>query len=51
MELAFQECCLQSVLFTRRNVTFVLVIITLHSHCIDSIIYYRAYASLDDYTI
>ena len=28
MELASQECCLQSVLFTRRYVTFVLVIIT-----------------------
>ena len=34
MELASQECCLQSVLFTRRYVTFVLVIITLQSHCI-----------------
>ena len=35
MELASQECCLHSVLFTRRYVTFVLVIImfvfTLHS--------------------
>ena len=28
MELASQECCLHSVLFTRRYVTFVLVIIT-----------------------
>ena len=27
MELASQECCLHSVLFTRRYVTFVLVII------------------------
>ena len=32
MELASQECCLHSVLFIRRYVTFVLVIITLHSH-------------------
>ena len=31
MELASQECCLHSVLFTRRYVTFVLVIITLQS--------------------
>ena len=28
MELASQECCLHRVLFTRRYVTFVLVIIT-----------------------
>ena len=28
MELASQECCLHSVLFIRRYVTFVLVIIT-----------------------
>ena len=28
MELASQECCLHSVLFTLRYVTFVLVIIT-----------------------
>ena len=28
MELASQECCLHSVLFTGRYVTFVLVIIT-----------------------
>ena len=28
MELASQECCLHSVLFTRHYVTFVLVIIT-----------------------
>ena len=28
MELAYQECCLHRVLFTRRYVTFVLVIIT-----------------------
>ena len=28
MELASQKCCLHSVLFTRRYVTFVLVIIT-----------------------
>ena len=28
MELASQECCLHSVLFTRRYVIFVLVIIT-----------------------
>ena len=28
MELASQECCLHNVLFTRRYVTFVLVIIT-----------------------
>ena len=28
MELASQECCLHSVLFTHRYVTFVLVIIT-----------------------
>ena len=28
MELASQECCLHGVLFTRRYVTFVLVIIT-----------------------
>ena len=28
MELASQECCLHCVLFTRRYVTFVLVIIT-----------------------
>ena len=28
MELAAQECCLHRVLFTRRYVTFVLVIIT-----------------------
>ena len=28
MELASQGCCLHSVLFTRRYVTFVLVIIT-----------------------
>ena len=28
MELASQACCLHSVLFTRRYVTFVLVIIT-----------------------
>ena len=28
MELASQECCLHSVLFTCRYVTFVLVIIT-----------------------
>ena len=28
MELASPECCLHSVLFTRRYVTFVLVIIT-----------------------
>ena len=28
MELASQECCLHSVLVTRRYVTFVLVIIT-----------------------
>ena len=28
MELASQECCLHSVLLTRRYVTFVLVIIT-----------------------
>ena len=28
MGLASQECCLHSVLFTRRYVTFVLVIIT-----------------------
>ena len=28
MELASQECCLHRVLFTRRCVTFVLVIIT-----------------------
>ena len=28
MELACQECCLHSVLFTRRYVTFVLLIIT-----------------------
>ena len=28
MELASQECCQHSVLFTRRYVTFVLVIIT-----------------------
>ena len=28
MELTSQECCLHSVLFTRRYVTFVLVIIT-----------------------
>ena len=34
MELASQECCLHSVLFTRWYVTFVLVIITLQSHCI-----------------
>ena len=34
MELASQECCLHSVLFIRRYVTFVLVIITLYSHCI-----------------
>ena len=34
MELASQECCLHSVLFIRRYVTFVLVIVTLHSHCI-----------------
>ena len=27
MELASQECCLHSVMFIRRNVTFVLVII------------------------
>ena len=31
MELAFQECCLHSVLVTRRYVTFVLVIITIVS--------------------
>ena len=31
MELASQKCCLHSVLFTRRYVTFVLVIITLYS--------------------
>ena len=31
MELASQECCLHSVLFTRRYVTFVLVIITLYN--------------------
>ena len=31
MELASQECCLHSVLFTRRYVTFVLVIISLYS--------------------
>ena len=29
MELASQECCLHGVLFTRRYVTFVLVIITI----------------------
>ena len=28
MELASQECCLHRILFTRRYVTFVLVIIT-----------------------
>ena len=28
MELASQECCLHSVLFTHRYVTFILVIIT-----------------------
>ena len=28
MELASQECCLHSVMFTRRYVTFILVIIT-----------------------
>ena len=28
MELASQECCLHRVLFTRRYLTFVLVIIT-----------------------
>ena len=31
MELASQECCLHSVLFTRCYVTFVLVIITLYN--------------------
>ena len=31
MELASQECCLHSVLFTRHYVTFVLVIISLYS--------------------
>ena len=31
MELASQECCVHSVLFTRRYVTFVLVIITLYN--------------------
>ena len=31
MELASQECCLYSVLFTRCYVTFVLVIITLYN--------------------
>ena len=31
MELASQECCLHSVLFTCRYVTFVLVIITLYN--------------------
>ena len=31
MELASQECCLHCVLFTRRYVTFVLVIITLYN--------------------
>ena len=36
MELASQECCLHSVMFIRRYVTFVLVIIMLHSHCIVS---------------
>ena len=34
MELASQEYCLHSVLFIHRYVTFVLVIITLYSHCI-----------------
>ena len=28
MELASQECCLHRILFTRRYVTFVLIIIT-----------------------
>ena len=28
MELVSQECCLHRILFTRRSVTFVLVIIT-----------------------
>ena len=31
MELASQDCCLHSVLFTRCYVTFVLVIITLYN--------------------
>ena len=31
MELASRECCLHSVLFIRRYVTFVLVIITLYN--------------------
>ena len=34
MELASQEYCLHSVLFTLRYVTYVLVVITLQFHCI-----------------
>ena len=34
MELASQECCLHSVLFTRRYVTFVLVIKSFVTICL-----------------